>query len=366
MHTALLVDLLFLIAGLFLLIGGAEALVRGASRLAAACGISPLVIGLTVVAFGTSAPEMAVSTVSVWTGQSNIALGNVVGSNICNILLILGLSALVAPLTVSQRLVRRDVPLMIAASFAVFLFSLDGAVSRAEGGLLFASVIVYTVCMIRQSRRDSAAETALNVKEHRGKPSFKDFLLIPAGLGLLVLGSKWLVNGAVAVAVRLGVNDLVIGLTVVAVGTSLPELATSVVASFRGERDIAVGNVVGSNLFNLLAVLGMAGLVSSGSGIAVPPSALRFDLPVMIATAVACLPVFFTGCRISRWEGGVFLAYYIAYTAYLILLAAGHEAAPVFGAAMFWFIIPLTVITFAVVAAYEIRTRWTRFFVRRI
>ena len=358
MHTALFIDLLFLIAGLFLLIGGAEALVRGASKLAAACGISPLVIGLTVVAFGTSAPEMAVSTVSVWTGQSNIALGNVVGSNICNILLILGLSALVAPLTVSQRLVKLDVPLMIAASFGVLLFSLDGAISRAEGGLLFAGVIVYTVCMIRQSRRDSAAETAGNgLQENREKPSFKDFLLLPAGLGLLVLGSKWLVNGAVAVAVRLGVSDLVIGLTVVAVGTSLPELATSVVASVRGERDIAVGNVVGSNLFNLLAVLGMAGLVSSGSGIAVPPAALRFDLPVMIATAVACLPVFFTGCRISRWEGGVFLAYYIAYTAYLTLLAAGHEAAPVLGEAMLWFVIPLTVITLAIVAAYEIRTR---------
>jgi cation:H+ antiporter len=316
-----------LVAGLVLLVAGAEALVRGASKLAAAVGISPLVIGLTVVAFGTSAPEMAVSTMSGLTGQANIALGNIVGSNIFNILLILGLSALVAPLVVSQRLVKLDVPLMIAASLAVYLFALNGVVSRPEGIVLFAGIIAYTVFLIRASRRETKAVKEEYAQEYGEKEPLslkllsKDFVMILLGLGLLMLGSKWLVNGAVLIAARLGVSDLVIGLTIVAAGTSMPELATSVVASLRGERDIAVGNVVGSCLFNLLAVMGLAGMVSRG-GIAVSPSALHVDLPVMILASVSCLPIFFTGSRISRREGLLFLCGYIAYTAYLILTAA--------------------------------------------
>ena len=314
------------VAGFALLVVGAESLVRGASKLAAAFGISPLVIGLTVVAFGTSAPEMAVSTISGLSGQANIAIGNVVGSNIFNILLILGVSALVAPLVVSQRLVKLDVPLMILASVTVYLFSLNGVISRPEGLFLFAGIIAYTVFLIRQSRRENQAGQAEYAQEYGAKePRFvkallKDVVLILAGLGLLVLGSKWLVDGAVSIAQKLGVSDLIVGLTIVAAGTSLPELATSVVASLRGERDIAVGNVIGSCLFNLLAVLGVAGIVSP-NGIAVSPAALHFDLPVMVAVAVVCLPIFFTGSRISRREGALLFAGYIAYTAYLILTA---------------------------------------------
>jgi len=360
MNAVWVMDSVFLVAGLMLLVVGAEALVRGASRLAAACGISPLVIGLTVVAFGTSAPELAVSTVSVWTGQNNIALGNVIGSNIFNILLILGLSALVAPLTVSKRLVRLDVPLMIAASFAVLLFGLDGSIGRLEGGFLFACILIYTFYMIRQSRRDMAAEPGGQDPAVRAAGfSLKTVLLIPAGLGLLVLGSRWMVTGAVSLAERLGVSELVIGLTVVAAGTSLPELATSVVASLRGERDIAVGNVVGSNLFNLLAVLGLTGLAAPAA-VPVPGSVLSFDLPIMIATAVACLPVFFTGGEISRWEGALFFAYYIAYTTYLVLRASEHQAAPFFSEAMCWFVIPLTALTLAVITGREILARRIR------
>ncbi|MFA7257764.1 MAG: calcium/sodium antiporter [Kiritimatiellales bacterium] len=315
-----------ILAGFVLLVLGAESLVRGASKLAAAVGISPLVIGLTVVAFGTSAPEMAVSTISGLSGQSNIAVGNVVGSNIFNILLILGVSALVAPLVVAQKLVKLDVPLMIGASLLVYLFALNGVIGRPEGLILFAGIIAYTGFLIRQSRRESKEVQAEYAREYGEKEPLslkavlKDTALILLGLGLLVLGSKWLVDGAAAIAHKLGVSDLIIGLTIVAVGTSLPELATSVVATIRGERDIAVGNVIGSCLFNLLAVLGLAGIVSP-NGIAVAPAALHFDLPVMILASVICLPVFVTGKRISRGEGALFLGGYIAYTAYLILTA---------------------------------------------
>ncbi|MDF7798108.1 calcium/sodium antiporter [Pontiellaceae bacterium B1224] len=319
-------EILLLIAGLVLLVFGAEVLVRGASRLAAAIGISPLVIGLTVVAFGTSAPEMAVSTASGLAGQTNLALGNVIGSNIFNVCFILGLSALITPLVVSQQLIRFDIPLVIAVSGVVYLFSLNGAISRPEGLVLFAGIIAYTGFLIRHSRRenkavqDEYAEVYGEKKARSPKLLLNNSGLILAGLGLLVLGSKWLVAGSVVIAQKLGVSDLVIGLTVVAAGTSLPELATSVVAGLRGERDIAVGNVIGSNLFNLLAVLGLAGSVSPG-GISVSPQSLRLDLPVMVLTALACLPIFFTGRRIARGEGALLLGGYLAYTAWLVVTA---------------------------------------------
>ncbi len=342
--------LLFVLGGA-LLVAGAELLVRGASRLAVAAGISPLVVGLTVVAFGTSAPELAVTVGAAVTGQADVALGNVVGSNIGNVLLILGLSAAVAPLVVAQRLVWIEVPLMIGVSVVTLLFALDGRIGRIEGLLLFAGIVAYTVFAVRRSRRESAAVRA-EYREEFGRAGRSrwawavDCAMVLAGLALLVLGAHWLVEGAVAVAEALGVSELVIGLTVVAIGTSLPELATSVLASLRGERDIAVGNVVGSNLFNLLAVLGL-GSALAPDGIAVPRAALTFDLPVMIAVAVACLPIFFTGHAISRWEGWLFIAYYGAYTAFLILDSASHDALPAFSAMLAWFALPLTAVTLA-------------------
>jgi cation:H+ antiporter len=345
--------LALLILGLILLVVGAELLVRGASRLAAAVGISPLVVGLTVVAFGTSSPELAVSVQSALSGQADLALGNVVGSNIFNVLFILGLSALITPLIVSQQLVRLDVPVMIGVSVLLLLLSLDGVIGRWEGGLLFAGIVAYTWFLIRQSRRESAAaaSSAGEVKgAGRGMHGSwgRNAALVIGGLVLLVLGSRWLVNGAIELASSLGVSELVIGLTIVAAGTSLPEVATSVLASIRGERDIAVGNVVGSNIFNILAVLGFSGLVAP-DGIEVVRSALAFDIPVMTAVALACLPIFFSGYLIARWEGALFMGYYVAYTVYLVIHSADHALVPAFQTAMLFFVVPLTVLTLLVV-----------------
>jgi cation:H+ antiporter len=353
--------LVLFILGLVLLVVGAEALVRGASRLAATIGISPLVIGLTVVAFGTSAPELAVAVKSALTGAAgaDIAIGNVVGSNICNVLLILGISAVVAPLVVSQQVVRIDVPIMIGVSFLLLLLALDGVIGRIDGAILFGGVIAYVAFAVTKGKRENAAVAAEYEKEFGGEEARKspvavNLLYVGAGLAMLVYGSKWLVDGAIIIARAAGVSELVIGLTIVAVGTSLPEVATSVMASIRGERDIAVGNVVGSNLFNILSVLGFASMVAP---VRVALSALTFDIPVMIVVAVACLPIFFTGYAISRWEGALFLGYYVAYTLFLVLSAAEHAALAPFSNAMLLFVIPLTVLTLAVAFVREIRAR---------
>lgn len=354
--------LIFFVVGLGLLIAGAELLVHGASRLATAVGISPLVVGLTVVAFGTSSPEMAVSVQSALSGQADIALGNVIGSNIFNTLFILGSSAIIVPLVVAAQFVRLDVPIMIGMSLLTWVFAADGTIARWESAILFAGIIAYTVYLINRSRRESKEVQVEYESEfgEGGKKSGSKVLLqigfVIIGLGLLVLGSRWLVLGAVELARAFGIDELVIGLTIVAAGTSLPEVATSILAAFRGERDIAVGNVVGSNIFNILCVLGVAGVVSPES-IKVSPAALSLDIPVMAATAVACLPIFFTGNVISRWEGWVFLFYYCAYTAYLILGAKQHESLPLFSAVMLEFVLPITVLTIVIVAVRELRTR---------
>lgn len=352
---------LFFAAGLAFLIVGAELLVRGASGLASAIGISPLVVGLTVVAFGTSSPEIAVSVQSALSGQGDVALGNAVGSNIFNILFVLGLSALVAPLLVSRQLVRWDVPLMIVASLLLMLLGLDGTLGRFDGILLFAGLVAYLAWSIRIGRREAGSgggrhRTELPRAGKSGKSIILQVVFVIAGLALLVVGSRWLVTGAVAIAHALGVSDLIIALTIIAAGTSLPEVATSVLASIRGERDIAVGNVVGSNLFNILCVLGLAAMVAP-AGIPVHPAALRFDIPVMIAVSIACLPIFFHESRISRWEGGLFFGYYLAYTGYLILDAAGHDYLPAYSDIMMEFVIPLTIVTLAIVVFRYLRSQ---------
>jgi cation:H+ antiporter len=348
------------IAGLVALVGGAELLVRGASRIASALGISPLVVGLTVVAFGTSSPELAVSVGAAFNGQADIAVGNVVGSNIFNVLFILGLSALIAPLVVAQQLIRLDVPLMIGCSLLLLVFALDGTVGRAEGALLFAGIVAYTGFLVWQSRRETdpavVAEYAEAYPASAARRWLLDGGLIVIGLGLLVVGADWLVGAAVTFARQLGVSELVIGLTVVAAGTSLPEVAASVVAALKGERDIAVGNVVGSSIYNVLAVLGATALVSP-AGLAVAPSVLSFDLPVMIAVSVACLPIFFTGHRVDRWEGVVFLGYYACYTAFVVMKATEHDLLAPFSRAMAAFVVPITVLTLAVVAFRAWRER---------
>jgi cation:H+ antiporter len=345
--------------GLTTLIVGAELLVRGASRLAKAAGLSPLVIGLTVVSYGTGSPELAVGVKAGMAGQAGIALGNVVGSNSFSVLLVLGLSALVAPLTVSSRLVRLDVPVMIGASLLMWAFASNRVIARWEGGILVAGVIVYTALLIRLGRREDAASPDPGGLEATPAASREGYalpaLLVLAGLGLLTLGANRLVEGAAGLARLLGVSDLLIGLTVVAAGTSLPEAATSVVASLRGERDIAVGNVVGSNIFNILAVLGASAAVSGH--LRVPPPALHFDIPVMTAVMLVCLPIFFTAGRISRWEGGLFLGYYAVYIGYLFLKASEHEALPLFNSVVLWFALPATAIGIGASLFHALRGR---------
>lgn len=343
------------IAGLGALVLGAEALVRGASKLALSLGISPLVVGLTVVAFGTSAPETTVSLSAALSGQTDIAVGNVVGSNIFNVLFILGVAALITPLIVGAQLIRQEVPIMIGASGLLLVFVLDGRLSFLESGVLLALLVVYTVFLILQSRRQTAAvQTEYAQQIHPAEVTAWDrklwvqVLLIAVGLALLVLGSRWLVSAAIIFARQLGVSELVIGLTIVAAGTSLPEVAASVSAAIKGERDIAVGNVVGSNTFNILGCLGAAGLASGTAGLTIGESVIAFDIWVMLAVALACLPIFISGREIARWEGAVFLGYYIAYVTYLLLAAQQHDALPAFSSVMLSFVVPLTIVTMIV------------------
>jgi len=321
--------------GLGLLVGGAELLVRGASSLAAAVGISPLVIGLTVVSFGTSSPELAVSLQSAIAGQPALALGNIVGSNIFNILFVLGVCALITPLFVQFQLIRLDVPLMIVISLILFGLAFDGGLSRFDGLLFVLGLVAYVTFTVVESRRANVldAQTTLTDEVDRSPRGIAIAIgMAVVGLALLVLGAQWLVDGAI--------SELVIGLTIVAVGTSLPEVATSVVAAMRGERDIAVGNVVGSNIFNILGILGITAAIAP---IHVAPAAIGFDLPVMVAVAIASLPIFFSGQVIARWEGAVLLGCYFSYVIYLILTASGSTAIGPFNLVML-VVLPLTVL----------------------
>lgn len=352
---------LLFVLGLVLLVAGAELLVRGASRLAATVGIPPLVVGLTVVAFGTSAPELAVSVSSAFDDSADVAVGNVVGSNIFNVLVILGLSATITPLVVAQRLVRIDVPVMIGVSLLALVLALDESLGRLDGVLLFGGVLLYTGWAIVAGRREGL-DVAQEYDEAFGEPERSarsvtiDLGLVVLGVALLVWGAAWLVGGATDFAEALGVSDLVIGLTLVAAGTSMPELATSIVASLRGQRDIAVGNAVGSNIFNILAVLGVTAVVAP-DGIGVASSALRVDLPVMIAVAIACLPIFFTGRLIARWEGLLFLTMYAGYGLYLYLDATEHGALGPFAIVTLGFVLPIVTLTLAYLTVRGLRTR---------
>lgn len=344
------------VVGLVALVLGATLMVRGASKLALSLGISPLVVGLTIVAFGTGAPEVAVSVGAVLGGSTDLAVGSVVGSSIFNVLFILGLSALIIPLVVDLQLIRQEVPIMIGACVLLLVLGLDGQISQLDGALLLSLMVAYTVFLVLQSRKQSTASQANYDAEIQ--PAMEGAWdsrlpaqvgLILVGLVLLVFGSEWLVTAAVAFAKAMGVSDLIIGLTIVAAGTSMPEVATSIAAAIKGERDIAVGNVVGSNTFNILGCLGITGLVAGDGGLGIAPSILAFDLWVLIAVALACLPVFMSGREIARWEGALFLGYYVAYVSYLILAAQAHDALDQFSSVMMSFVLPLTVVTLVVV-----------------
>ncbi len=376
-----LLDVGRILAGLVLLVLGGELLVRGASALARRVGISSLVVGLTVVSAATSAPELAVSVGAVLGGEPGLAVGNVVGSNIANVLLILGLSALVLPLVVKQRLVRIDLPWMVGLSIGLLLVSLDGRIGAVDGLVLLGAVVAHTALTVVLGRRE--ARVAARAVAPDGSPAApglpapagagagrpapaagRSLLLVVLGIALLVAGATLLVDGAVSIATGLGVSSLVVGLTVVAVGTSLPELATSVIAVRRGERDLAVGNVVGSNIVNIGVVLGLPALLS-GRGIPVPDAAAALDIPVMLAASVALLPVAFTGFAVARWEGGLFVGLYLAYTGYVVLAATAHDALAGFTAVMAWFVLPLLAVTLVAFTAFELGVRRGRREARR-
>jgi cation:H+ antiporter len=348
-------NLLLFVAGLAALVLGASLLVRGASKLALSFGISPLVVGLTIVAFGTSAPEVAVSVGAALEGKADIAIGNVVGSNIFNVLFILGASALITPLVVNVQLIRQEVPIMVGASLLLFSLGVDGRIGFLDGALFTALLVAYTVFLVQQSRGEtqSAKDEFAEGFGPAARGAWDDSLaaqigLIAAGLVALVFGSDWLVTASIAFAKALGVSDLVIGLTIVAAGTSMPEVATSITAAIKGERDIAVGNVVGSNTFNILGCLGVSSLVAGDAGLAMAPSLMAFDIWVMLGVALVCLPIFTTGRAITRLEGAVFLFYYAAYVVYLVLAAQQRAALGAYANAMMSFVVPITVIMLVV------------------
>jgi cation:H+ antiporter len=305
---------LFIISGFIILTLGADALVRGASAIALRLGIAPLIIGLTIVAFGTSAPELAVSIKSALAGNSGIALGNVVGSNIVNIGLILAVTALIRPIQVQSQMVKRDIPIMIGASILVWLLLLDGDVSFLDGAILFSLLVGYLVFSYKSA---SSSTEDLDIDARPQKP-FLSILLIIIGIAMLVGGGILFVDGAIDLAKEFGLSEVVIGLTIVAIGTSMPELVTSVMAALKGQSDIAIGNVVGSNIFNLLGILGATALIH-------PVSAIGFneiDFISMIAFAMLVLPFAWSGLRIGRREGVVLLIGYIGYTSYLVIQAS--------------------------------------------
>lgn len=312
----MLLNIIYLIAGIILLYFGAEGLVRGSSSLALRLKLTPLIIGLTVVALGTSMPEMVVSVGAALSGSGGIAAGNALGSNIANIALILGISAIICPLAVHVRIVRIDLPFLVLFSFIIGFMVWDQRIGRLEGTFLVAAIIAYTVFSIISARKETAEAHSLfdqNIpQKQQSIPLSLVFAIV--GLGLLVAGAQLLVTGAVAIATTIGLSEVVIGLTVVAMGTSLPELATSVVAALKKETDIAVGNVVGSCVFNLLGILGVSSLVAPLENLGLS----LVDIILMIGLAIILLPLARTGWRLSRWEGVFLLFTYVAYLVYLL------------------------------------------------
>lgn len=320
-----------LVAGLAALVVGAELVVRSGSALAAGFGVSPLVVGMTVVSLGTSLPELAIGITAARQGNAGLAVGNIVGTNLVNILLILGLSALIRPIAFEARTVRLDLPVMTGAALLLVVLALDGTLSTVDGLWLCAYGVAYLGLMTALARRDSRRAP---LPAGDGPPTATDradpgparvgaartvahALLLLAGLAIIVVGSDHLVDGAVEIARGWGVSDSVIGLTVVAVGTSAPELVTTLVSTMRGDRSLALGNLLGSSVFNIALILGPTVLAAPGA-VPVPDDVLALDLVLMAATAVVCIPVFLTGRRLSRAEGGVFVAIFVAYMIVLL------------------------------------------------
>lgn len=313
--------LLQMLGGLAVLVAGAEILVRGSVGTALRFGLTPLLIGLTIVAFGTSAPELVVSIQAAYNGSDDIALGNIIGSNISNIALILGLAAMIQPLKVQASIIRKDVPILLGTSLLLVFFLMDGVITQLEGVIFFLGVVVFTVVSVRMAKKETSEEVKEEYEDvipEKKLPLWLNIVMIVVGLGLLILGAKWLVDGAIEIASSVGLSEAVVGLTIVAVGTSLPELATSVMAAIKKEGDIAIGNVVGSNIFNILCILGITAMILpvSQGGIT------TVDILLMLGLTVLLLPVLKSGYIVSRFEGAVLLVIYISYTAYLVMVTS--------------------------------------------
>lgn len=321
-------DLAWFAAGLGALIVGSEWLVRGGARLAAMLGIPPILVGLTVVSIGTSMPELAVGIRAASDGNASLAVGNIAGTNIVNLLLILGLSALIAPLVLEMRTLRLDLPMMTAAAVLLWALAADGRLSFVEGVVLTVGAVAYTVVLVFSARRESRAiqaEFAGEFAVPEDEPAAatrRDLLrslgLLIVGIVVVVVGADWLVDGAVGVAKAFGVSDAFIGLTIVAIGTSAPELVTTIVSTIRGERDIAIGNLLGSSVYNILLILGVT-VMASGRVLELEPDLVRIDIPVMAVVALACIPIFLSGRRVGRGEGGAMVAAYLAYVTFLVM-----------------------------------------------
>jgi cation:H+ antiporter len=312
------------LAGLGALVVGAEVMVRGAARAAAGLGISPIVVGLTVVSIGTSMPELAVGVVAALEDSGALAVGNVAGTNVVNLLFVLGLSALILPLAIEMRTLRFELPVMAGAAILLWALAANGVLSRVDGLILVISAIAYTFAVIRASRRETreaAAEFAEAYPADETRASGRrigvDVGMMLGGIAIVVLGAEWLVNAAVGMAREFGVSDALIGLTVVAIGTSAPELVTTVVSTLRGERDIAVGNLLGSSIYNILLILGITCLVPA-HGLEVPPALVRIDIPIMVGVTLACIPILISGRRVGRIEGGTMVVAYLAYLTFLL------------------------------------------------
>ncbi len=349
---------LLLLAGIVLLVAGGEILVRGASTIARSFGLSPLVVGLTVVSFATSAPELAVTVEASLSGRPGLAVGNVVGSNVANILLVVGVAGTIISLAVQSPVVRRDVPVLIALSLLFWVMAVDGTVSTLDGVVLVGLLLTYTtVTVVRSRQRKDPGPVHEAPPAPGGTPVA--VLLVTGGVGLLAWGANWLVSGAVDIATALGLSETVVGLTIVAIGTSLPELTTSVTAAIRGSVEMAVGNAVGSCIFNLGAVMGLTAVISP-DGVPVTDGAATFDIPVMVVVVMSLLPIAFTGARVAKREAWLFVGYYLAYTAYLLLDSAGHDALPQFSSVMLAFVLPVTVLTLGLLVVQETRVRRSR------
>ncbi|KGS13595.1 MULTISPECIES: calcium/sodium antiporter [Pseudomonas syringae group] len=341
-----------MLSGLLLLLIGAELSVRSAVHLAAIFKVRPLIIGLTVVAMGTSAPQMAVSLQAAFSDNTDIAVGSVIGGNIFNVLVILGLCSLIIPLRVARQVVRVDIPLMIGACLLAIGLSWSGEFSRFDGLLLLSGLLACLIIIIRQGGHGPRHGNAATAEKPR---TFTRMAMLATGLLMLTAGGHLLVGASVVMAIHLGLSERIVGLTVIAIGTSLPALMTSLIAALRGERDIAVGNVIGSNLFNLLGVLGLTALVAPVP-LTISPNALVFDLPVMLGVSLLCVPLFYSGYRIDRIEGLLLLALYLTYGLHILAISTGMALASRLEGGMLAFVLPVL----GLIVAWRTVSAWRR------